>query len=80
MAVGSEDLGPFFTIPEGGMRTLAKVLVGLAALAFLLAVVTAFTGRLMHVHPEGFSRACSNLALLAIAVLVAFDGPRPLNT
>lgn len=62
------------------MRTLAKVLVGLAALAFLLAVVTAFTGRLMHVHPEGFSRACSNLALLAIALLVAFESPRPLNT
>jgi hypothetical protein len=62
------------------MRTLAKVLVGLAALAFVLAVVTAFTGRLMHVHPEGFSRACSNLALLAIALLVAFESPRPLNT
>jgi hypothetical protein len=62
------------------MRTLAKALVGLAALAFLLAVVTAFTGRLMHVHPEGFSRACSNLALLAIALRVAFEGPRPLNT
>jgi hypothetical protein len=62
------------------MRTLAKVLVGLAALAFLLAVVTVFTGRLMHVQAEGFSRACSNLALLAIALLVAFESPRALNT
>jgi hypothetical protein len=62
------------------MRTLAKVLVGLAALAFLLAVVTAFTGRLMHVPAEGFSRACSNLALLAIALLVAFESPRSLHT
>ena len=62
------------------MRTLVKVLVGLAALAFVLAVVTAFTGRLMHVHPEGFSRACSNLALLAIALSVAFESPRPLST
>jgi hypothetical protein len=58
------------------MRTLAKVLVGLAALAFVLAVVTAFTGRLMHVHPEGFSRACSNLALLAIALVLTFENPR----
>jgi hypothetical protein len=62
------------------MRNLAKVLVGLAALAFVLAVVAAFTGRLMHVHAEGYSRACSNLALLAIALLVAFESPRSLNT
>ena len=62
------------------MRTLAKVLVGLAALAFVLAVVTAFAGPLMHVHPEGFSRACSNLALLAIALLMTFDNPRAMNT
>jgi hypothetical protein len=80
MAVGLKTWVPSFTIPEGRMRTLAKVLVGLAALAFLLAVVTAFTGRLMHVYPEGFSRACSNLALLAIALVVAFESPRPLNT
>lgn len=62
------------------MRTLAKVLVGLAALAFVLAVVTAFAGPLMHVQPEGFSRACSNLALLAIALLMTFDNPRAMNT
>jgi len=58
------------------MRTLAKVLVGLAGLAFVLAVVTGFTGRLMGVHPEGFSRACSNLALLAIALVLTFENPR----
>lgn len=61
------------------MRNLAKVLVGLAALAFVLAIVTAFTGRLMHVHPEGFSRACSNLALLAIALVLTFENPRVPN-
>lgn len=55
------------------MRTLAKLFVALAALAFVLAVVSSFTGRLMHVHPEGFSRACSNLALLAIALVVSFE-------
>lgn len=61
------------------MRTLVKVLVGLAALAFVLAVVTAFTGRFMPVHPEGFSRACSNLALLAIALVLTFENPRVTN-
>jgi hypothetical protein len=65
---------------EDSMRTLAKVLVGLAALAFVLAVVTAFAGPLMQVQPEGFSRACSNLALLAIALLMTFDNPRAMNT
>jgi hypothetical protein len=55
------------------MRTVAKVCVALAALAFVLAVVTSFTGRLMGVHPEGFSRACSNLALLALALVVCFE-------
>jgi hypothetical protein len=55
------------------MRTVAKVCVALAALAFVLAVVTSFTGRLVGVHPEGFSRACSNLALLALALVVCFE-------
>jgi hypothetical protein len=59
------------------MRTLAKVFVALAALAFVLAVVTAFTGRLIYVQPEGFSRACSNLALLAIALVVSFEPRAP---
>jgi len=64
---------PGLALLEGTMRTLAKLLIALAALAFVLAVVTAFTGRLMHVHPEGFSRACSNLALVAIALMVTFE-------
>jgi hypothetical protein len=63
----------------GTMRTLAKVLVGLAGLAFVLAVAASFTGRIMHVHPEGFSRACSNLALLAIALVLTFDTSRATN-
>jgi hypothetical protein len=55
------------------MRNLAKVCVALAALAFALAVVGVFSGRIMHVTAEGFSRACSNLALLAIALTVIFE-------
>lgn len=52
------------------MDNLGKGLTALAALAFALAVVTAFTGNIMGISPEGFSRACSNLALLAIASAV----------
>lgn len=51
------------------MNTLAKVLTGLAALAFVLAVVANFAGALMHVGAEGFSRASTNLALLALAFM-----------
>ena len=62
------------------MRTLAKVLIGLAGLAFVLAVYGAFAGRLMHITAEGFSRASSNLALLAIALVLTFDTSRATNS
>lgn len=52
------------------MDNLGKGLTALAALAFALAIVTAFMGDIMGISPEGFSRACSNLALLAIASVV----------
>jgi hypothetical protein len=64
---------PVFSLLGGTMRTLAKVSVALAALAFAFAVVANFTGPLMRVQAEGFSRACSNLLLLAIALVVAFE-------
>ncbi len=55
------------------MDALAKLLIALAALAFLLAVVTALLGiPIVGVVPEGFSRACTNLALLAIGVRFCF--------
>lgn len=57
------------------MSTLAKALTGLAALAFVLAVVTHFGGPILRTEPEAFSNACTNLALLAIAVMV-FGGER----
>jgi ribose/xylose/arabinose/galactoside ABC-type transport system permease subunit len=52
------------------MNSLAKALTGLAALAFVLAVVTHFGGPLLRTEPEAYSNACTNLALLAIAVVV----------
>ncbi len=54
------------------MNNLAKMLTGLAALAFVLAVVTNFTGVLLNTPAEGYSRACTNLALLAIALVTVF--------
>jgi hypothetical protein len=55
------------------MLGLAKVLVALAALGFILAIITNFGGGLLGVAPEGFSRACTNLALLAIALVLVFE-------
>ena len=54
------------------MSTLVKALIGLAALAFVLAVVTHFTGPIVKTQAEAYSRACTNLALLAIALVLAF--------
>jgi hypothetical protein len=58
------------------MITLAKALTALAALMFIMAVLTQFVGTFGSIAPpEGFSRACSNLALLAIALVVVFGSP-----
>ena|SRR5919109_2890940 len=59
---------------EGKMSTLVKALIGLAALAFVLAVVTHFTGPIVATQAEAYSRASANLALLAIALVLAFGG------
>lgn len=58
------------------MTTLAKTLTALAALAFVLAVLTHFAGPIIGTYAEAFSRACSNLALLAIALTVVFGNRR----
>lgn len=55
------------------MYSLAKVLTILAAVAFLMAVFTTFTGPFMGTPAEGYSRACSNLALLALALVLVFE-------
>jgi hypothetical protein len=50
------------------MKNLGMILILLSALSFLLAIIAAFSGRIIDVQPEGFSRACTNLALIAIAL------------
>jgi len=54
------------------MSTLVKALIGLAVLAFVLAVVTHFAGPVVQTQAEAYSRASTNLALLAIALVLAF--------
>jgi len=54
------------------VANLTKVLVVLSAIVFIMAVITAVTGVGLGVSPEGYSRACTNLALLAIAVQFVF--------
>ena len=41
---------------------------------FLLAVVTHYTGPIVSTKAEAFSRASTNLSLLAIALVMAFPG------
>jgi hypothetical protein len=58
------------------LNTLAKALTALAALAFVLAVASNFLGVLLNTPAEGYSRACNNLALLAIALVVVWGDRR----
>jgi hypothetical protein len=54
------------------MRNLMWILIVLSAVAFVMAVVGALThATILRVAPEGYSRASANLALIAIAVLLA---------
>lgn len=50
------------------MRNLGIVLICLSALSFLLAVAFTIMDTTLWVSAEGLSRACSNLALIAIAL------------
>ena len=58
------------------MPGVAKLLVVLAALTFVLAVVGAWTGTIMGIGAEAYSRACTNLALLALAIVMVFKEER----
>lgn len=56
------------------MTALARPLVYLALVSFLVAVVVSFTGPVMELPAEAFSRACSNLALVAIGLILVEKG------
>ena len=53
------------------MSNIIKGLIILSCLAFVLAIVTALFGfQIAGINPEGFSRTCTNSAVLAIAFSV----------
>ena len=54
------------------MPGIAKLLVLLAVLTFVLAVIGAWTGTIVGIGAEAYSRACTNLALIAIAIVMVF--------
>jgi len=57
---------------DARMSGIAKLFVLLALLTFIVAVIGAYTGTIMGIGAEAFSRACTNLALLAIAIVLVF--------
>ena len=55
------------------MPNIIKSLIGLSVLAFVIAVLGSVFGfDLLGVDPEGYSRACSNIALIAITLALVF--------
>ena len=50
------------------MSGAPKALLALAAVAFVIAVITTITGDVAGIPPEGYSRSSTNLALIAIAM------------
>jgi hypothetical protein len=66
-------------VAEGQMDILIKTMIGLAALAFVMAVAgsTFISSGFLGIQPEGYSRACSNLALIAIGLSLGFKESSP---
>ncbi len=55
------------------MPGVAKLFVLLAMITFLLAVIGGmWTGAILGIGAEAYSRACTNLALLAMAMVMVF--------
>ena len=54
------------------MSNFIKILIGLSGLGFILAVISVLAGTIIGASPEAYSRACSNLALISIALGVWF--------
>ena len=54
------------------MSMISKVLIGLAGVAFLLAVFASLAWPIAGIPPESFSRAANNLALITIALVLVF--------
>ena len=60
------------------MDNVIKALIGLAALAFILAVIGSLTDVfLLGVSPEAYSRASNNLGIIAIALALLCKNKQP---
>ena len=60
------------------MSKVSIVLIALSALGFIVAILESIFGfNAFGVSPEGYSRACSNLALIAIALAVCIKKDSP---
>ena len=59
-----------FIIVEVTMKNISLALICFSALSFALAVFVAFQGPFLGIPAEGFSRGCSNMALICIALLL----------
>ena len=57
------------------MQKALIILVALSVLSFVIAILTALFGlNIFRVSAEGYSFACTNFALIAIALAVCFKG------
>ena len=55
------------------MRNITIALISISVLSFVLAIIaTLLGGGFLSVSAEAFSRTCSNLALIAIALILWF--------
>lgn len=55
------------------MSNIIKTLIALSIIAFIIAVFgSIFNFDLLGVDPEGYSRACNNIVLIAIALAISF--------
>jgi len=62
------------------MSYLLKALIGLSLIAFFIAVFgTIFGFSFLGTGPEGYSRACNNIILIAIALAVCFKTENKLD-
>lgn len=57
------------------MKIIVRVLIAISALSFVLAVVSHLLGGILfEINAQTYSKACSNLALIAIALALSFRG------
>jgi hypothetical protein len=60
------------------MSRVLTILIALSILGFIVAVLEAiFKFSIFRTGPEGYSHACANLALIAIALAVCFKKDSP---